>query len=119
MSIYVGFKRGELKAGELLANLFFSQLMDLNTRELPAGNPPLKYQCALILDEFAVPGKIEIIDTATPFIAGYNLRLMLILLGMSQLEDLKLYSKHGAETLAINGKMRSLCAPRTIRESEE
>lgn len=119
MSIYVGIKPGDLKAGALLVNLFFSQLIDLNTRELPAENPALKYQCALILDEFAAPGKIDIIDTANPFIAGYNLRLMLIFQGMSQIEDPKLYGKHGAETLAINCKMRSLYAPRTVKESEE
>ncbi|SOF01968.1 type IV secretion system protein VirD4 [Burkholderia sp. OK233] len=119
MSIYVGIKPGDLKAGALLVNLFFSQLIDLNTRELPAENPELKYQCALILDEFAAPGKIDIIDTANPFIAGYNLRLMLIFQGMSQIEDPKLYGKHGAETLAINCKMRSLYAPRTVKESEE
>ncbi|MFM0205343.1 type IV secretory system conjugative DNA transfer family protein [Paraburkholderia fungorum] len=119
MSIYVGIKPGDLKAGALLVNLFFSQLIDLNTRELPAENPALKYQCALVLDEFAAPGKIDIIDTANPFIAGYNLRLMLIFQGMSQIEDPKLYGKHGAETLAINCKMRSLYAPRTVKESEE
>ncbi|MFM0349139.1 type IV secretory system conjugative DNA transfer family protein [Paraburkholderia sp. RL17-347-BIC-D] len=119
MSIYVGIKPGDLKAGALLVNLFFSQLIDLNTRELPAENPALKYQCALILDEFAAPGKIDIIDTANPFIAGYNLRLMLIFQGMSQIEDPKLYGKHGAETLAINCKMRSLYAPRTVKESKE
>ena len=119
MSIYVGIKPGDLKAGALLVNLFFSQLIDLNTRELPAENPDLKYQCALVLDEFAAPGKIDIIDTANPFIAGYNLRLMLIFQGMSQLEDPKLYGKHGTETLAINCKMRSLYAPRTVKESEE
>lgn len=119
MSIYVGIKPSDLKAGALLVNLFFSQLIDLNTRELPAENPELKYQCALMLDEFAAPGKIDIIDTANAFIAGYNLRLMLIFQGMSQLEDPKLYGKHGAETLAINCKMRSLYAPRTVKESEE
>ena len=119
MSIYVGIKPGDLKAGALLVNLFFSQLIDLNTREQPAENPDLKYQCALMLDEFAAPGKIDIIDTANAFIAGFNLRLMLIFHGMSQLEDPKLYGRHGAETLAINCKMRSLFAPRTLKDSEE
>ncbi|MET3233781.1 UNVERIFIED_ORG: type IV secretion system protein VirD4 [Burkholderia sp. 1263] len=119
MSIYVGIKPGDLKAGALLVNLFFSQLIDLNTRELPAENPALKYQCGMLMDEFAAPGKIDIIDTANAFIAGYNLRLMLIFQGMSQIEDPKLYGKHGAETLAINCKMRSLYAPRTVKESEE
>jgi type IV secretion system protein VirD4 len=119
MSLYVGIKPGDLKAGALLVNLFFSQLIDLNTREQPAENPDLKYQCALLMDEFAAPGRIDIIDTANAFIAGFNLRLMLIFHGMSQLEDPKLYGRHGAETLAINCKMRSLFAPRTLKDSEE
>ena len=119
MSIYVAVKPNELKAGALLINLFFSQLIDLNTREQPAENPHLKYQCALIMDEFAAPGKIDIIDTANPFIAGYNLRLMLIFHSMAQLEDPKLYGKQGAHTLAVNCKMRNIFAPRTVEDSEE
>lgn len=119
MSIYVAIKPNELKAGALLINLFFSQLIDLNTRQQPAENPELKYQCALIMDEFAAPGRIDIIDTANPFIAGFNLRLMLIFHSMSQLEDPKLYGKQGAQTLAVNCKMRNIFAPRTIEDSEE
>lgn len=119
MSIYVAIKPNELKAGALLMNLFFSQLIDLNTREQPAENPDLKYQCALVMDEFAAPGKIDIIDTANAFIAGFNLRLMLIFHSLSQLQDPKLYGKHGAETLMVNCKMRNLFAPRTREDSEE
>lgn len=119
MSIYVAIKPNELKAGALLINLFFSQLIDLNTREQPAENPDLKYQCALIMDEFAAPGKIDIIDTGNAFMAGFNLRLMLIFHSMSQLEDPKLYGKHGAQTLAVNCKMRNIFAPRTREDSEE
>ena len=119
MSIYVGINPNKLKEGALLVNLFFSQLIDLNTSEQPAENPDLKYQCALLMDEFAAMGKVDIIDTANPFIAGYNLRLMLIFHGMSQLADPKLYGQHGAETLAINCKMRSLFAPRSLKDAEE
>lgn len=119
MTIYVGLNPNKLKEGALLANLFFSQLIDLNTTELPQEKPALKYQCALVMDEFAAIGKLDIVDTANPFIAGYNLRLMLIFHGMSQLSDPKLYGQHGAETLAINSKMRVLFAPRTLKDSEE
>lgn len=119
MSIYVSIKPNELKAGALLLNLFYSQLIDLNTREQPAENPELQYQCALMMDEFAAPGKIDIIDTANAFIAGYNLRLMLIFHSMSQLEDPKLYGRNGAQTLAVNCKMRNIFAPRTREDSEE
>jgi type IV secretion system protein VirD4 len=41
-------------------------------------------------------------------IAGYNLRLMIIFQGMSQLSAPNLYGPYGAETLAINCKLRSL-----------
>lgn len=119
MTIYVGINPNKLKEGALLANLFFSQLIDLNTNELPQENHELKYQCALVMDEFAAIGKLDIVDTANAFIAGYNLRLMLIFQGMSQLSDSRLYGQHGAETLAINCKMRSLFAPRTLKDSEE
>ena len=119
MTIYVCIPPKKLKTGALLANLFFSQLIDLNTSQLPAENPKLEFQCGLVMDEFAAPGKIDILDTANAFIAGYNLRMMLIFHSMEQLSDPKLYGKHGAQTLATNCKVRVLFAPRVTEDAEE
>ena len=66
MTIYVGINPNKLKEGALLANLFFSQLIDLNTNELPQENPELKYQCALVMDEFAAIGKLDMSTPRTP-----------------------------------------------------
>ena len=47
MSIYVGIQPNRLADAALLVNLFFSQLVHLNTRTLPEQDPTLRYQCLL------------------------------------------------------------------------
>ena len=51
MTIYLGVTPDNLDRMAPLLNLFFQQLIDLNTRELPERNPDLKYQCLLLPDE--------------------------------------------------------------------
>ncbi|TGR94774.1 type IV secretory system conjugative DNA transfer family protein, partial [Mesorhizobium sp. M1C.F.Ca.ET.188.01.1.1] len=61
MTIYIGIQPNKLAESRLIINLFFSQLINLNTKELPKSNPDLKYQCLLLMDEFTSIGKVEII----------------------------------------------------------
>lgn len=42
MTIYVGIQPNKLAEARLILNLFFSQLINKNTRELPTANPALK-----------------------------------------------------------------------------
>ena len=69
MSIYIGIQPNRLAEASLLVNLFFSQLINLNTKQLPADNPELKYPCLLILDEFTAIGKVGIIAKSVAYIA--------------------------------------------------
>src|SRR5262249_55005452 len=85
MSVYVGITPDHLHEAGKLLNLFFSQLVQLNTKELPAQNSSLKYQCLLLLDEFPSIGKIGILAKAVGYLAGYNLRLLPICQSLSQL----------------------------------
>jgi len=51
MSIYVGVSPDDLNRLSPLINLFFQQLIDLNTRELPENNKHLKHQVLLLADQ--------------------------------------------------------------------
>lgn len=117
MSIYVGIQPNELPRFDKLLNLFFSQLINLNTRVLPEQDPSLKYQCLVLLDEFTALGHVEIINKAVAYIAGYNMRLMLIFQDRSQAE--KYYTREGARTLLSNMSCQVIFAPRTVEDAED
>jgi type IV secretion system protein VirD4 len=117
MSIYVVVQPNKLAESRLILNLFFSQLINQNTRELPQANPALKHQCLLLLDEFTSIGRVDIIASAVSFMAGYNLRLMPIIQSLSQLEAT--YGKETARTLMTNHALRVIFAPREQQDANE
>jgi len=117
MSIYVVIQPNKLAESRLILNLFFSQLINQNTRELPQSNPELKHQCLLLLDEFTSIGRVDIIASAVSFMAGYNLRLMPIIQSMSQLEAT--YGRETARTIMTNHALRVIFAPREQQDANE
>ena len=80
-----------------LIGLFFQQCVDVLGRELPG--PDETNEVMLMIDEFASLGHMEIIENALAFLAGYKIRLVLIVQGLGQLHDL--YDK-GAENILQN-----------------
>ncbi|BCF95421.1 type IV secretory system conjugative DNA transfer family protein [Paraburkholderia largidicola] len=121
MTIYFGVQPDRLQGGDagLLINLFYSQALILNMRELPQNNPALKYQCTLLNDEIPAVGRLAVIAKSNAYIAGYNMRLATIAQSQSQLEDEKLYGKHGAKTLLTNHALQMMYPPREQSEAEE
>ena len=117
MSIYVAIQPNKLAESRLILNLFFSQLINQNTRELPQANPELKHQCLLLMDEFTSIGRVDIIASAVSFMAGYNLRLMPIIQSMAQLEST--YGKENARTIMTNHALRIIFAPREQQDANE
>lgn len=117
MSIYVVIQPNKLAESRLILNLFFSQLINQNTRELPQANPDLKHQCLLLMDEFTSIGRVDIIANAVSFMAGYNLRLMPIVQSLSQLEST--YGREVARTLLTNHALRIIFAPREQQDANE
>lgn len=117
MSIYVAIQPNKLAEARLILNLFFSQLINQNTRELPQSNPELKHQCLLLMDEFTSIGRVDIIASAVSFMAGYNLRLMPIIQSISQLEAT--YGKETARTIMTNHALRVIFAPREQQDANE
>ncbi|MCO6855627.1 type IV secretory system conjugative DNA transfer family protein, partial [Pseudomonas aeruginosa] len=110
MTIYIGIQPNKLAESRLIINLFFSQLINLNTKELPKSNPDLKYQCLLLMDEFTSIGKVEIIASAVSYMAGYNIRLLPIIQSMSQLDAT--YGREVSRTIITNHALQILYAPR-------
>jgi len=117
MTIYIGIQPNKLAESRLIVNLFFSQLINLNTRELPQNNPELRHQCLLLMDEFTSIGRVEIIASAVAYMAGYNLRLLPIIQSMAQLDAT--YGKEVARTLLTNHALQILYAPREQQDAND
>ena len=117
ITVYVRVPPNRLANARPLLNLFFSQLVSLNTLQLPEHDPTLRFQCLLINDEFAAMGRVGVISTAAAFLAGYNLRLLTVVQAMSQLDAL--YGDKEARTFATNHGLQILYAPREQRDADE
>lgn len=117
MSIYIGILPNDIAKFSRLINLFFSQLISENTAELPEDNPALKYQCLLLIDEFAALGKVDIIESGVAYIAGYNIRILSIFQNMSQLN--RLYTVDGARSLSTNFECQIIFPPRDNKDAQE
>lgn len=117
MTIYIGVSPDDSPRFSRLINLFFSQLISLNTQQLPSENPALKYQCLLLIDEFADLGKVDIIEKAVAYIAGYGLRLFTIFQNMAQIN--RNYTKDGARSLSTNFDCQIIYTPRDNEDAKE
>ncbi len=110
MSIYIGVTPDNLDRMGPLLNLFFQQLLDLNTRELPNQNKDIKYSCMLLMDEFTAMGKIPIMSKGISYIAGYWLRMMPIIQSPAQLVEV--YGKEAAQTFRTNHALQIIYPPK-------
>ncbi|MFM0210061.1 type IV secretory system conjugative DNA transfer family protein [Paraburkholderia sediminicola] len=117
MSVYIGITPDHLSEAALLVNLVFSQLVNLNTKQLPEADPALRFQCLLLLDEMTAIGKIHIIARAVAYMAGYNLRLLSVVQSVAQLESV--YGRADARTFLTNHAMQILYAPREQKDANE
>ena len=117
VSIYVHIPAKEVMQAAFIVNLFFSQLINENLGELPEDNPALKYQCLMIMDEFTSIGKVESIAKSVGFMAGYNMRLDIIIQDKSQLEAA--YGKEDARNIISNMGTRIVFTPNEVKDAEE
>lgn len=110
MSIYLGVTPDNLVRMAPLLNLFFQQLIDLNTRELPNRNKAIKYTCLLMMDEFTAIGKIAVLSKGISYIAGYWLRMLPIIQSPAQLVEV--YGKEAAQTFQTNHALNIIFPPK-------
>ena len=117
MTIYIGIQPNKLAESRLIINLFFSQLINQNTKELPQNNEALKHQCLLLMDEFTSIGKVHIIASAVSYMAGYNIRLLPIIQSMAQLDAT--YGKDISRTIITNHALQIVYAPREQQDAND
>lgn len=110
ISIYVGVTPDNLERVAPLLNLFFQQLIDLNTRELPHQDKEIKHDCLLLMDEFTAIGKIGVLSKGISYIAGYGLRMLPIIQSPSQLVDV--YGQEAADTFTVNHALNIVFPPK-------
>lgn len=108
MTVYVNLTVNDLTRLKPVINLFFQQLIDINTRELPEQNPAYKYPCLIVADEFASLGYAGVLANGISYIAGYGLRMLTIVQSLSQIHDI--YGKN-AFTFIQNHTVKVFFAP--------
>jgi len=120
MTIYVCVTPDQLENAKPILNLFWSQLISLNTKELPENNPAIKYHVLMLMDEFTSIGYMPILHTSVSFIRGYWLRLLIIYQNNAQLEENipRGYGKDGAKTILSNHKCKIFFAQEEIADAE-
>lgn len=111
-SIYIGLSPNGLIMYAKLINLFFSQLISVNTQVLPDQDPSLKYQILMVLDEFPALGEVKIVADAISYTAGYNLRYLMIIQSESQLEYI--YGKERANNIRLNCMIQLIFPPKEV-----
>lgn len=119
MSIYIVLNPSGIAKYSRLVNLFFSQLITVNTKVLPEHDETLKYQCLLMLDEFTSIGRVSIIEKSIAFTAGYNLRYMLIYQDDAQLESKHSYGEAGSRAIKSNLALEVIYPPKVVDKTAE
>lgn len=117
ISIYFGVNPGDLgRLGQLL-NLFFTQLYDCNMDKMPEDDPGLKYEVAVIKDEFTAMGRMPIVLDSIGLMGGYGLRPFILVQAVSQLRQV--YGADGAETIMCCCGASVIFAPREQKYAED
>ncbi|WP_435104899.1 type IV secretory system conjugative DNA transfer family protein [Arhodomonas sp. AD133] len=117
MTIYVGVTPDNLERMAPIVNLFFQQVVDLNTRVLPEHDETLKHQVLLLMDEFPAVGYLGVIAKGVAFLAGYNLRLLPIYQSEAQLRDT--YGADPAKNIVDNMAVRVVFPPRDKDDAKD
>ncbi len=116
-SVYVGVPPSKLVEAKGILNLFFEQAIKLNGTTLPEHDKTLKYQCMFLLDEFTALGQVDIIPVATGWLAGYGVRIVVVIQSIAQLEAV--YGAETARGMVTNLGCQVIFAPREQRDADE
>lgn len=116
MSIYMAVSPDNLARVAPLYNLLLQQLIDLNTRELPAG---ARHQVPVLvlLDEFPRLGHAAVIAHGFSYVAGYGLRLLPVLQSPAQLRAE--YGPDLAEEIMANCGLEIAFAPKELKVAQD
>ena len=122
MTIYLVINPEDLITAKPILNLFFTQLIDTNIAQgLPDQNPELKHSCLLCMDEFTSIGYMEKYEVSVSFMAGYDLRSLIIYQADSQLKNNPPlgYGENGGTTLLQNHTCNIFYRPKETKVADE
>ena len=99
ISLYIVIEPGDLQALAPLLRILIIQCVTLLTPEMDyTGNNKnavkFKHRLLMLLDEFPSIGKMEILEKAIGYVAGYGMKMMLVVQSLDQLN--KIYTKDNA-----------------------
>ena len=97
-SIYIGVQLTELAVMRPLLSLLVQQAADAMTRSEPGRDEP--HKVLFLLDEFPALGRMEPIVETMPVVAGYGMKLAIVVQGLAQLDHL--YEESGRNVLLAN-----------------
>jgi type IV secretion system protein VirD4 len=115
ISIYLGVSPDNIDRIAPVYNLFLQQLIDLNTRELPASGGQVSV--LLLLDEFARLGEAPVIASAFSYVAGYGLRLLPVIQSRSQPRGI--YGADVTDEIIANCGLEVVFTPKELRVANE
>ena len=116
ISLYLSVSLDNLRRVAPLYNLILQQIVDANTRERPDGDRH-GVQVLLVLDEFARLGHASVIAHSFAFVAGYGLRLLLVLQSPAQLRAE--YGPNLAEEITANCGVEIAFAPKELKTAQD
>lgn len=90
VSLYYCVSPGDMTLLNPLTRLFFSIFIMKNIDDI---NRKYKHRCLMLIDEFPSMGKMEKIEEGLSYVAGYGIKLLLIIQDLNQL-----YSIYGDKT---------------------
>ncbi|MEN3262724.1 type IV secretory system conjugative DNA transfer family protein [Sodalis endosymbiont of Spalangia cameroni] len=125
-SIYFCVTEGALKKFGPLMNLFFSQAIRENSKVLPEqgghcedGSLRLKYQVLFLMNEFAVMGRMEVMETAPALTRGAGLRYLIIFQNKNQVCADECYGREGGKAVMEPFHVEVVYAPGNIDVATE
>lgn len=122
ITVYIGITPENISTARPILNLLFSQLIYENIRQgLPDTNPELKHGILMLMDEFTSIGFMEQYQVAIAYMAGYNIRSLIIYQNQTQLaENPPLgYGDKGSQTLLENHSCNIIYRPKNPKIAEE
>lgn len=118
-AIYIGVAPDNIARLRPLLALFFQQLVDLAVRVLPQHDGRARHQVLLLLDEFPLLGPMPVLADAFAYVAGYDVRIMLIMQSKAQLRDRDLYGPDKAAAILDNCGLEVVFGTKDLKLSEE
>ena len=101
-SLYIGVKEDQLLSLGPLVTMYLQQAVRVLRREIPGPDEPL--WVTILIDEFATLGRMPVIKDALATIAGYNVRIVYIVQGIGQLDEI--YGTSAREAMLQNTAVR-------------